>query len=334
MAEALIGKNSPLARARAGQTVKLAGQPKRQLSAEEQDTLRLILDEKYDCMHHEWFDLPKRQAEREIFENAPEIPRPDTSWYAPVMDATFEDSRLKAGQKTSILLTAEQERYLFIQFNYYRYRVVELKTKINAKPGKVNAKLAEELLDWHTKAEMLRKQIADTNLALVLAMAKRTRLHESDFADMISEGNMALLRAVDKFDASRGFKFSTYACRAILKAFSRNGVKQTKYRKMFPVDYDPALERSNHSEQIHAEQEKDAVGYLKHILTGNRASLTDIEEQVITHRFGIDKPDDEQKPLTLEQVGKIIGVTKERVRQIQNKALVKMKHTLEDEFLR
>ena len=55
---------------------------------------------------------------------------------------------------------------------------------------------------------------------------------------------MALLRAVDKFDAGRGYKFSTYACRAILKAFSRQGMKLSKYRQRFPTDFDPKLEKS------------------------------------------------------------------------------------------
>ena len=101
-------------------------------------------------------------------------------------------------------------------------------------------------------------------------MAKRTRMSEVDFADLISEGNMALLRAVDKFDAARGFKFSTYACRAILKAFSRQGVKLSKYRAMFPTDFDPALEKSNHAENKRAEHEDDCVTELKDIITRTR----------------------------------------------------------------
>ena len=68
----------------------------------------------------------------------------------------------------------------------------------------------------------------------------------------------------------------------------------------------------------------------------NRAELSDIETEVIEHRFGIKTPNDkrdEPQPLTLEQVGKIIGVTKERVRQIQNKALEKIRLSLEEDFL-
>src|SRR6185436_9796528 len=171
-----------------------------------------------------------------------------------------------------------------------------------------------------------------TNLALVLAMAKRTRMSEVDFADLVSEGNMALLRAVDKFDAGRGYKFSTYACRAILKAFSRQGMKLSKYRQRFPTDFDPKLERSNFLETKRNTFEKDAAEEVKRIVLDNRADLTDVERTVIEHRFGLESGDNE-KPMTLEQVGQIIGVTKERVRQIQNKAMEKIRLELETNFL-
>jgi hypothetical protein len=191
---------------------------------------------------------------------------------------------------------------------------------------------ATEILKWYRLADRIREQIAETNLALVLAMAKRTRMSEVDFADLVSEGNMALLRAVDKFDAGRGYKFSTYACRAILKAFSRQGMKLSKYRQRFPTDFDPKLERSNFLETKRASFEKDAADEVKRIVQENRAELTDVERTVIEHRFGIDSGSAD-KPMTLEQVGQIIGVTKERVRQIQNKAMEKIRLELEAKFL-
>lgn len=159
-------------------------------------------------------------------------------------------------------------------------------------------------------------------------MAKRTRMSEVDFADLVSEGNMALLRSVDKFDCGRGFKFSTYACRAIIKAFSRQGIKFSKYRQRFPTDFDPALEKSNHLETLRATHERESADEVKHIVLTNRADLTDVERTVINHRFALETGAN-QPPLTLEQVGQIIGVTKERVRQIQNKALEKLRLALE-----
>src|SRR4029077_4003252 len=106
------------------------------------------------------------------------------------------------------------------------------------KSGGLTRALAAEFLEWHRRFEHFREYLVRTNLALVLAMAKRTRLGDVDFAEIVSEGNMALIRAVDKFDIGRGFKFSTYACRAILKAFSRTAQKYSKHRTRFPVEFE------------------------------------------------------------------------------------------------
>jgi RNA polymerase sigma factor (sigma-70 family) len=158
-------------------------------------------------------------------------------------------------------------------------------------------------------------------------------MSEVDFADLVSEGNMALLRSVDKFDCTRGFKFSTYACRAILKAFSRQGMKLSKYRQRFPTDFDPALEKSNHLENVRRTHEEECALEVKHLVLNNEADLTQVEQTVIHHRFGLGNDKKPGESLTLEQVGQIIGVTKERVRQIQNKALEKLRLHLEEHVL-
>ena len=149
-----------------------------------------------------------------------------------------------------------------------------------------------------------------------------------EFADLVGEGNMALMRSVDKFDCERGFKFSTYACRAILKAFSRHGMKSTRHRQRFPTDFDPAFEKSDFLEKRRAEQAADSAEEVRHIMDHNHAELSPVEKTVILHRFGIGASP-QTPPLTLEQVGQIIGVTKERVRQIQNKALTKLRTVIE-----
>jgi len=328
----LTHADSPLAKAKR-RLVTPSAQGLSELSQRDQADLKRVLHEKFEYIDHEYFALSQEEATQKIFDEAPEIPLPDTSWYHPVMDSyTAARSSKNEG---SVLLTAKQEQALFLQYNYCRFRTCQLRDQLQDQSS-IEADKARDLLYWFDRSERYREQIANTNLALVLAMAKRTRMSEIDFADLISEGNMALLRAVDKFDAARGFKFSTYACRAIIKAFSRQGLKLSKYRSMFPTDFDPALERSNHMELKREEHENDCVDELRDIIRSNRADLSDIEHEVIIHRFAIDKPSTPQndpQPLTLEQVGKIIGVTKERVRQIQNKALVKIRHTLEGDFL-
>jgi RNA polymerase sigma factor (sigma-70 family) len=329
----LTHPNSPLAQTRKQHRVSLASSG-RELSLRDQATLKRLLEDKYDYVDNELFHEPAEEAERQIFDEAPAIQQPDTSWYHPVMD-NVSDARASKNVGT-VLLSAKEERALFLQFNYCRFRVAQLRDQLKDQES-IDPDKARELLHWHRKAEQYRDQIAQTNLALVLAMAKRTRMNEVDFADLVSEGNMALLRSVDKFDVARGFKFSTYACRAILKAFSRAGVKFSKYRQMFPTDFDPKLEKSDYLEQKRDQEEEDCVDEIRQIVKSNRADLSDIEQEVIEHRFAMRQGQVPQQrsdqPMTLEQVGKIIGVTKERVRQIQNKALEKIRDTLENDYL-
>ena len=330
----LTHANSPLEQAGYHQRLNLI-RSRRPLSLSDQAIVkRLLADKRYDYVHHELFDLSPAKAQKTVFDDAPPIKKPNTYWYHPVMDG-LSDVRTNKPARTA-LLNAKQERALFLQFNYCRMRACNLRATL-CEQGGIDPEAARKLLDWYQKAEAYRDQIAQTNLALVLAMAKRTRMREVDFSDLVSEGNMALLRAADKFDVARGFKFSTYACRAILKAFSRTAVKLSKYRQLFPTDFDPTMERSNHMELKRIQHEIHCVDEVRRIIRDNRAELSDIEQEVIVHRFAIRNmktySEDDRRPLTLEQVGKIIGVTKERVRQIQNKALDKLRVTLAEEFL-
>lgn len=231
-------------------------------------------------------------------------------------------------------LTGEQERALFLRLNYARYRLHAVVSR--AEQRRLNASEASEVLQWHLRSEAARIAIVQANMPLVLAMAKRARLGNVDYAELISEGNMALLRSVDKFDCGRGFKFSTYGCRAILKSFSRVAIRSSRYRARFPAEFDPTLERSDFLDHTRDAVESGCVSELREILHKNRAELTEVEQRVLSARFALDaKPDPELSaaPRTLEQVGLLIGVTKERVRQIQNKALAKLKAALEESIL-
>ena len=331
---------SPLEQVRRRHRVRVASSPTgtgprktvRKLSPADERLLQRLLQGEQDFIDSPVFY--EEDAETKIYQEVPDVQKPDTTWYHPVMDDLSSSTRtrtMKSAQQ--VILTGAEERILFHQFNYARYRVRCVQRAVREVVEQLpTPDQAEEVLRWHRLAEMIREQIAETNLALVLAMAKRTRMSEVDFADLVSEGNMALLRAVDKFDAGRGYKFSTYACRAILKAFSRQGMKLSKYRQRFPTDFDPKLEKSNFLETKRADFEKDAASEVRDIVASNRADLTEVERTVIEHRFGLEAGENE-KPMTLEQVGQIIGVTKERVRQIQNKAMEKIRKELESNFL-
>lgn len=305
------------------------------LTQAEERLLKNLLSEPMDYIDHPEYHLP--DAAERIY-GAAEITRPDVTWYRPLMD-DFISTRSRGARppkaQSSVLLTGAQERVLFMKYNFARFSISEIQKQ--AASRSLTLAEAREMLRWHAIANQYREQLAETNLALVLAMAKRVRLSEVDFADLIGEGNMALMRSVDKFDCGRGFKFSTYACRAILKAFSRHGIKVSTQKKRFGAEYDPALEKSNHLETVRATHERECADEVRHIVTSNKADLSDIEIKVISHRFGLDvelaleqgTSSVPAEPLTLEQVGQVIGVTKERVRQIQNKALEKIRTALQ-----
>lgn len=330
-----------------------AGETLRALSSAEELVLRGILAEPMDYIDHPEFHT--RDAEAKIYGPA-EIQRPDVTWYRPLMDdfiAARHRTPRSAKSQSSILLTGAQECILFMKYNFARFHICEVQKSVGSRA--VTLAEAHDILRWNAVAEQYREQLAETNLALVLAMAKRVRLSDVDFADLISEGNMALMRSVDKFDCARGFKFSTYACRAILKAFSRHGIKVTTHRKRFGAEFDPELEKSDHLATRRATHERDCADEVRHIVLSNKAELSELEIMVIGHRYGMRAalgmttadgaaaaaamaqvftvtppiPAPVLAPLTLEQVGQVIGVTKERVRQIQNKALDKIRLALQ-----
>ena len=280
-----------------------------------------LLSDEIDFMDHP--DFHKSGAEQRIYTKAPLVPRPTVSWYRPMMDDIGTTSPRR---HDGVVLTAAQERVIFMQFNYARYRMNRIQKSLRGRPP--GTEQAKELLRWNSTATAYREQIAETNLALVLAMAKRVRLGEGEYADLIGEGNMALMRSVDKFDCGRGFKFSTYACRSILKAFSRHGIKVSKHKQRFPVEFDPALEQGDGVASIRATSERQDAAEVRDIVESNRADLTEIEREVVMHRFAFQGLDQGRTP-TLAQVGSLIGLTKERVRQIQNQALAKIRMTLE-----
>lgn len=267
----------------------------------------------------------KASAQRELFDEGLLIHAASTSWYHPMVD----DELIAQSAPSSSLLTTEQERHLFLRYNYARCRAQAAVKKFRTHPGK---QVVRDIAHWYGRVRETRDVITRANLALVLAMAKRTRMSDVDFGELVSEGNMALLRAVEKFDVARGFKFSTYACRAILKAFSRIAMKNSRYRQAFPTEFDPTMEKSDYQEMRRADVEQDAVEELQRIIGENRAQLSDVEKTVIQARFAINRGQD-ASALTLEEVGRVIGVTKERVRQIQNKALEKLRATIESEVL-
>ena len=302
------------------------------VASKPQATIPRALRQKVEALlleSYAFMDSPvfrRKEIERDLFDFEQEPQLPLVSWYQPTRDEAVDQTIAAAPQ----LMKGAEERLMFLRFNYCKLRLCKLQRLI--KKSGLTRKRANEFVFWHQRFEHFREYLVRTNLALVLAMAKRTRLGDVDFAEIVSEGNMALIRAVDKFNVDRGFKFSTYACRAILKAFSRTALKSSRHRTRFPVEFEPEMEKSDWQDRRRDAVEEDCIDEIKAIVDRNLADLSQVEETVIRRRFNWKQED--ESPLTLEEVGQIIGVTKERVRQIQNKALAKIRGVLEDGVLR
>ena len=311
---------------RAGPAI-LSAAALRKLSPQDRVDLHRLATEPTPFINHP--DLHGPQADVEFFGVEAKLPAARATWFpAPTPIAA---DKVLPGSRLATLSTEDEQR-LFKRLNYVRMKILELLARHRDKC--LTLKAARTLLAWGQWELDVREQIVEQNVPLVLAMAKRTRLAGVDFNEMISEGNMALLRSVNKFDCGRGFKFSTYACRAILKSFSRVAIRASRYRGTFPVEYDPSIERSDHLEKKRQDVETNCIDDLKDILAQNMADLTTVEQTVIKQRFALERVGSEiPVPKTLEQVGRIIGVTKERVRQIQNKALKKIRDALEESYL-
>ncbi len=298
------------------------------LSTADQVLLRKLLTEPADYVDNPQFS--KRGIEKKLFGGAAQFKTAEATRFSQNPNVVLDS--LRAGDRLPSLSLAEEE-HLFMRYNFARRTVRSILS--DSAGESLNPQTIQLLLAWGHRSLEARSLIVRLNMPLVFAMAKRTRLSNVDFNEMISEGNMALLRSVEKFDCSRGYKFSTYSCRAILKSFSRVAMRASRYRGQFPTEFDPSMERSDFVERQRETIERDCVDEIKDILIRNLAGLSDVEHRVITERFAIGLVPSglSLAPKTLEQVGVLIGVTKERVRQIQNKALRKIRVALESVYL-
>jgi RNA polymerase primary sigma factor/RNA polymerase sigma factor len=223
------------------------------------------------------------------------------------------------------LLTREQEVHLFRKMNYLKSKAGRLREGLDLnRPKRSLMNQIEKLYDASVAAKNL---IISANLRLVVSIAKRYMGPAWDFFELVSDGNVSLIRAVEKFDVSRGNRFSTYASWAIMKNFARSipdALRQrgrfcTAHSEMFSTVEDV---HPDHTAQVSAQNQRESqVGRLL-------GRLDERERQIVMSRFGLTPG---QEPLKLRQIGAAMGVTKERIRQIQCRAMRKLqKAAVED----
>lgn len=226
-------------------------------------------------------------------------------------------------------LTPDEERLAFRRYNFARMRVARI---IAARAGRAPTRSALRLLlAWLHRALMIRGCIAQANIALAIAMGRRPSFRELDPSEVMSAAHFALLRSIDRFDCSRGFRFSTYACQGILQRILHVAESTRRYRTRFTTDFDEALDRDDSSDRRHEAQRQDRVDMLRACLDSNEARLTPTEREVIRLRFALGVEADETEPMTLQGLGTRMGVSKERVRQIEKRAIAKLRETMDRE---
>jgi RNA polymerase primary sigma factor len=270
-----------------------------------------------NCISHPSFDLSC--TEEELF--GPDAPEVRISAWSSFPELQEDIPPRHQGHSP---LRSEDEVRLFLRYNYARYRLASL-ARMSGK--KSSARRTTEMYRWYRRAMRLRSDLTGANLALVIAMAKRMKIPDVNFSELVSEGNMALLRAIEKFDVSRGYKFSTYACRVILQSFSRLANKSSSHRRRFGIEFEASMEPEDYIEQKRQAMQNDALSRLHAILIGNHADLSATEQKVINQRFALTEGGKKQ---TLALIGKEMGVSKERIRQIQRAALAKLRRAFHD----
>jgi RNA polymerase primary sigma factor/RNA polymerase sigma factor len=200
-----------------------------------------------------------------------------------------------------------------------------LRAELDLKQPK--SRLMNRIEKLYEESVATKNQLIRANLRLVVSIAKRYISPTGDFFELTSDGNISLIRAAEKFDFSRGNKFSTYASWAIMKNFARTIPNELRYRGRFSTSHSEILEsvedeRADHNELESAQTRRETR--VQGILT----RLDERERQIVSSRFGLTRG---QEPLTLRQVGAAMGVTKERIRQIQYRAMGKLRMAAEED---
>ncbi len=217
------------------------------------------------------------------------------------------------------LLTPAGEAALFRKMNYLKFRADELRAQIEPETTTAaDLDRIEQLLD---DANAIKNQILNANLRLVVSIAKKHANPMVEFFEVVSDGNISLMRAVERFDYSRGFKFSTYASWAIMKNYARSAPEQRRRQDRYQTGRDELLSLAPAPNLD--DLEDDYLPALRNTLDRMLDSLDEREQTILRQRYGLDRAGGDTA--TLEEIGKRFGVSKERIRQLEARALSKLR---------
>lgn len=252
--------------------------------------------------------------------NLPEEPNID--WYT----TFFTVNDLQKTSKKVRRLSNKEEKALFLRYNLARKNIKQLYDLMKESNNKVSFRLA--IKKWYNVAIECRQILTKYNLALVIFGMRSFLKAGLNFNDLLSEGNVALLNAINKFDVTTGNKFSTYATYAIRNALIKELNKYKKYYEQCPVSLDPSLgngedEEDNLVDKNRDDQKEYLIEILEDVLKDNTAQLSRVERQVVKMRY----LDDYKKTYT--EIGSAIGITGEWARQHNLTALAKLRKFLE-----
>ena len=280
-----------------------------------------LLETKLECVANATFDDPQCRAE--ILGPMPEVAAAKGARKAripkglpPYLASLYEVP----------LLTREQEMHLFRKMNYLKYQAGKIREALD--PTRARSAELDEIERLQEEALAVKNQIIRCNLRLVVSIAKRHVNPTNNFFELVSDGNMSLIRAVEKFDFSRGNKFSTYASWAIMKNYARSIPEENFRRDRFVTGHDEMFEAAADTRADEHEYE-NTLKKMQETVKGMLGRLDERERKIIISRFGLGGVNEQ----TLEQLGRELGITKERVRQIESRAQTKLRRIASEEKL-